>query len=102
MVVKYFAHICTRSANITHGVPFSLRRTRTQANLDARTTFAGEGREQRCARRGQPSKVDFVGGEQAVLCQRRRRQQGALLEAQLDQHRRQVPGVRRIQVVVRL
>ena len=56
----FCSHMHTFCKHHTYGVPFSLRRTRTQANLDTRTTFAGEGREQRCARRGQPSKVDFA------------------------------------------
>ena len=46
---------------ITHKVDLSLRRTRTQVNLDTRAAFAREGREQRRARRGEPSEVEEAG-----------------------------------------
>ena len=62
----------------------SLRRPCTQANLDARAALAGEGRQQCRTRRSNGGEVDLVGVEEAVLRQRRRRQLGALLPAQLQ------------------
>ena len=62
----------------------SLHRPCTQANLDARAALAGEGQQQRRTRRSNGGEVDLVGVEEAVLRQRRRRQLGALLPAQLQ------------------
>ena len=62
----------------------SLRRPCMQANLDARAALAGEGRQQRRTRRSNGGEVDLIGVEEAVLRQRRRRQLGALLPAQLQ------------------
>ena len=77
----------------------SPKRLSTQANLDARAALAGEGRQQRRARRSNGSEVDLVGVEEA----RRRRQLGAFLPAQLQVHVRRIVVARprlRVDVVL--